>query len=125
MTPDERKKYISKKRKEEARKLEVAEKEKQTTKQKPEQGPKKPVDPDPEGKLLEQVEDKLAEATKYLKTLRIHAPNVFEVNVLAVEVYIRKSKSFFLSQSQLILICGFCREILVGSSSIEQSYFFE
>lgn len=52
----------------------------------------KPVDPDPHGEKLLQVEDPLSEATKYLKLLQKNSPNSLETHLLSFEVNIRKQK---------------------------------
>ncbi|KAJ4835421.1 N-alpha-acetyltransferase 15, NatA auxiliary subunit [Turnera subulata] len=52
----------------------------------------KPVDPDPHGEKLLQVEDPLLEATKYLKLLQKHSPNSLETHLLSFELNMRKQK---------------------------------
>ncbi|GMN37279.1 hypothetical protein TIFTF001_006685 [Ficus carica] len=52
----------------------------------------KPVDPDPHGEKLLQVEDPLAEATKYLKLLQKNSPDSLETHLLSFEVNVRKQK---------------------------------
>lgn len=52
----------------------------------------KPVDPDPHGEKLLQVEDPLLEATKYLKLLQKHSPDCLETHLLSFEVNMRKQK---------------------------------
>ncbi|KAH9714684.1 N-terminal acetyltransferase A complex auxiliary subunit NAA15 [Citrus sinensis] len=52
----------------------------------------KPVDPDPHGEKLLQVEDPLSEATKYLKLLQKNSPDSLETHLLSFEVNIRKQK---------------------------------
>ncbi|KAG9150983.1 hypothetical protein Leryth_003095 [Lithospermum erythrorhizon] len=63
----------------------------------------KPVDPDPHGEKLLQVslynmnlcissEDPLIEATKFLKLLQKHSPDVLETHLLSFEVNMRKNK---------------------------------
>ncbi|KAM7253805.1 hypothetical protein ACFE04_031487 [Oxalis oulophora] len=52
----------------------------------------KPVDPDPHGEILLQVEDPLAEATKYLKLLQKNSPDSLETHLLSFEVNMRKQK---------------------------------
>ncbi|XP_027343975.1 N-terminal acetyltransferase A complex auxiliary subunit NAA15 isoform X2 [Abrus precatorius] len=52
----------------------------------------KPVDPDPRGEKLLQVEDPLLEATKYLKLLQKNSPNSLETHLLSFELYMRKQK---------------------------------
>eukprot|EP00742_Colponemidia_sp_Colp-10_P007680 GILJ01008278.1.p1 GENE.GILJ01008278.1~~GILJ01008278.1.p1 ORF type:complete len:869 (-),score=166.02 GILJ01008278.1:155-2761(-) len=51
-----------------------------------------PVDNDPEGVALAQVEDPLAEAVKLLKGLLRHASSKLETHISAFEIYIRKKK---------------------------------
>ncbi|KAJ8756060.1 hypothetical protein K2173_024607 [Erythroxylum novogranatense] len=52
----------------------------------------KPVDPDPNGEKLLQVEDPLLEATKYLKLLQKNSPDLSETHLLSFEVNMRKQK---------------------------------
>ncbi|KAF5726902.1 putative NMDA receptor-regulated protein [Tripterygium wilfordii] len=52
----------------------------------------KPVDPDPHGEKLLQVEDPLSEATKYLKLLQKNSPDSLETHLLSFEVNMRKQK---------------------------------
>ncbi|KAI5660569.1 hypothetical protein M9H77_29362 [Catharanthus roseus] len=52
----------------------------------------KPVDPDPHGEKLLQVEDPLLEATKYLKLLQKHSSDFLETHLLFFEVNMRKQK---------------------------------
>ncbi|XP_012073296.1 N-terminal acetyltransferase A complex auxiliary subunit NAA15 isoform X2 [Jatropha curcas] len=52
----------------------------------------KPVDPDPIGEKLLQVEDPLSEATKYLKLLKKSSPDSLETHLLSFEVNMRKQK---------------------------------
>ncbi|KAM7475951.1 hypothetical protein LguiB_023194 [Lonicera macranthoides] len=52
----------------------------------------KPVDPDPCGEKLLQVEAPLLEATKYLKLLQKHSPDFLETHLLSFELNMRKQK---------------------------------
>ncbi|KAK3219688.1 hypothetical protein Dsin_013658 [Dipteronia sinensis] len=52
----------------------------------------KPVDPDPHGEKLLQVEDPMLEATKYLKLLQKSSPNSLETHLFSFEVNMRKQK---------------------------------
>ncbi|CAN8240552.1 unnamed protein product [Cochlearia groenlandica] len=52
----------------------------------------KPVDPDPHGQKLIQVEEPMAEASKYLRLLQKHSPNSLETHLLSFEVNMRKQK---------------------------------
>ncbi|KAJ4718198.1 N-alpha-acetyltransferase 16, NatA auxiliary subunit-like [Melia azedarach] len=52
----------------------------------------KPVDPDPHGEKLLQVEDPMSEATKYLKLLQKNSPDSLETHLLSFEVNMRKQK---------------------------------
>ncbi|KAM1822990.1 hypothetical protein ACFX13_025647 [Malus domestica] len=52
----------------------------------------KPVDPDPHGEKLLQVEDPMLEATKYLKLLQKNSPESLETHLLSFEVNMRKQK---------------------------------
>ncbi|CAM0881720.1 unnamed protein product [Alopecurus aequalis] len=52
----------------------------------------KPVDSDPHGEKLVQVEDPLAEATKYLKLLQSNSSDSLETHILSFELNMRKQK---------------------------------
>ncbi|GLU22164.1 hypothetical protein SLE2022_382600 [Rubroshorea leprosula] len=52
----------------------------------------KPVDPDPQGEKLLQIEDPLLEASKYLKLLQKNSPDSLETHLLSFEVNMRKQK---------------------------------
>ncbi|XP_010249876.1 PREDICTED: N-alpha-acetyltransferase 16, NatA auxiliary subunit [Nelumbo nucifera] len=52
----------------------------------------KPVDLDPNGEKLLQVEDPLLEATKYLKLLQKHSSDTLDTHLLSFEVNMRKQK---------------------------------
>ncbi|XP_057454244.1 N-terminal acetyltransferase A complex auxiliary subunit NAA15 [Lotus japonicus] len=52
----------------------------------------KPVDPDPHGEKLLQVDDPLSEAIKYLKLLQKNSPDSLETHLLSFELYTRKQK---------------------------------
>ncbi|BBG99035.1 tetratricopeptide repeat-containing protein [Prunus dulcis] len=52
----------------------------------------KPVDPDPHGEKLLQVEDPMLEATKYLKLLQKNSPESLLTHLLSFEVNMRKQK---------------------------------
>ncbi|KAL6996526.1 N-alpha-acetyltransferase 16, NatA auxiliary subunit [Sarracenia purpurea var. burkii] len=52
----------------------------------------KPVDLDPNGEKLLQVEDPLLEATKYLKLLQKHSPDSLETHLLSFELNMRKQR---------------------------------
>ncbi|KAK3020555.1 hypothetical protein RJ639_047467 [Escallonia herrerae] len=52
----------------------------------------KPVDPDPHGEKLLQVEDPLLEATKYLKLLQKHSSDSLETHLLSFELNMRKDR---------------------------------
>jgi len=54
--------------------------------------PPKVIDPDPEGKILIQLEDKLGASSKIIKVLEKEAFSNINVHLLAFEVYIRKKK---------------------------------
>eukprot|EP01119_Soliformovum_irregulare_P010873 TRINITY_DN2677_c0_g1_i1.p1 TRINITY_DN2677_c0_g1~~TRINITY_DN2677_c0_g1_i1.p1 ORF type:complete len:847 (+),score=205.53 TRINITY_DN2677_c0_g1_i1:42-2582(+) len=84
MEPDEKKRYLTKKRKEEKRAQEEAA---QATKT----GAKKNTESDPEGAKLLQA-DFLEEASKLIQILQRHAPQDIQTHVHACQVYLRKSK---------------------------------
>lgn len=100
LAPAERKRLRQKQRKEAARAKKEAEekaKEEETANLSNKGGKKgsqqpKPVDTDPDGEKLIQVEDLLGEATKYLKLLQDHSSHLLETHLLAFEIYIRKDK---------------------------------
>ncbi|XP_074583808.1 N-terminal acetyltransferase A complex auxiliary subunit NAA15 [Curcuma longa] len=52
----------------------------------------RPIDLDPHGEKLLQVEDPLAEATKYLKLLQSNSSSSLETHILSFEVNMRKQK---------------------------------
>ncbi|CAN0878301.1 N-terminal acetyltransferase A complex auxiliary subunit NAA15 [Linum grandiflorum] len=95
LLPSQKKKLRQKQRKAEAR----AKKESDVKNEEPATGVSKsgkkhvkPVDPDPKGEKLLQVEDPLLEATKYLKLLQKNSPNSLETHLLSFEVNMRKQK---------------------------------
>jgi N-alpha-acetyltransferase 15/16, NatA auxiliary subunit len=102
MTPEEAKKYLQKKRKEEAKKLKETENANNAEggankKGSPGAGggagdAKKPVDADPDGVLLASTKDPLGEATKLLTRLLAAAPDRLETQLMAYEIYSRKKK---------------------------------
>ncbi|XP_028756144.1 N-terminal acetyltransferase A complex auxiliary subunit NAA15 [Neltuma alba] len=96
LLPSQKKKMRQKQRKAEARaKKEAEEKnEESSTSGVLKSGKRhvKPVDPDPRGEKLLQVQDPLSEATKYLKLLQKNSPNSLETHLLAFELYMRKQK---------------------------------
>lgn len=59
----------------------------------------KVVDLDPDGEKLLQVEDPLAEATKYLGLLQAHSGQCLETHLLAFEVNMRKAKTLLTLQA--------------------------
>ncbi|KAI4331230.1 hypothetical protein MLD38_029435 [Melastoma candidum] len=64
----------------------------------------KPVDPDPHGEKLLQVEDPLSEASKYLKLLQKNSADSVETHILAFEVNMRKQKILLAFQAVKQLI---------------------
>ncbi|GAA0157196.1 acetyltransferase [Lithospermum erythrorhizon] len=96
LLPSQKKKLRQKQRKAELRaKKEAEEKnEEPTTSGAPKSGKRqvKPVDPDPHGEKLLQVEDPLVEATKFLQLLQKHSPDSLETHMLSFEVNMRKNK---------------------------------
>ncbi|KAL0415289.1 UNVERIFIED_CONTAM: N-terminal acetyltransferase A complex auxiliary subunit NAA15 [Sesamum latifolium] len=80
LPPSQKKKLRQKQRKAEARARKSGKR------------PIKPVDLDPHGEKLLQVEDPLAEATKYLKLLQKHSSDSLETHLLSFEVNMRKQK---------------------------------
>ncbi|KAL5576384.1 hypothetical protein UlMin_018083 [Ulmus minor] len=96
LLPSQKKKLRQKQRKAEARAKKEAEgkNEESNASNFSKTGKKnvKPVDPDPHGEKLLQVEDPLSEATKYLKLLQKNSPDSLETHLLAFEVNFRKPK---------------------------------
>ncbi|XP_057772972.1 N-terminal acetyltransferase A complex auxiliary subunit NAA15 [Salvia miltiorrhiza] len=95
MAPSQKKKLRQKQRKAEARakkEAEVKEESNATAVLKSGKRQVKPVDPDPHGEKLLQVEDPLVEATKYLKLLQKHSSDSLQTHLLSFEVNMRKQK---------------------------------
>ncbi|XP_057732571.1 N-terminal acetyltransferase A complex auxiliary subunit NAA15 [Arachis stenosperma] len=96
LLPSQKKKMRQKQRKAEARaKKEAEEKNEELNAGGASKSGKrhvKPVDPDPHGEKLLQVEDPLSEATKYLKLLQKNSPDSLETHLLAFECYTRRNK---------------------------------
>ncbi|KAJ1404065.1 Tetratricopeptide-like helical domain superfamily [Sesbania bispinosa] len=96
LLPSQKKKMRQKQRKAEARaKKEAEEKNEESSASGISKSGKrhaKPVDPDPRGEKLLQVEDPLLEATKYLKLLQKNSPDSLETHLLSFELYMRKQK---------------------------------
>ncbi|XP_059645164.1 N-terminal acetyltransferase A complex auxiliary subunit NAA15 [Cornus florida] len=96
MLPSQKKKLRQKQRKAEARAKKEAEvkNEESNVSGVSKSGKRhvKPVDPDPLGEKLVQVEDPLLEATKYLKLLQKHSLDSPDTHLLSFEVYMRKQK---------------------------------
>eukprot|EP01116_Phalansterium_solitarium_P021831 TRINITY_DN6964_c0_g1_i1.p1 TRINITY_DN6964_c0_g1~~TRINITY_DN6964_c0_g1_i1.p1 ORF type:complete len:862 (+),score=310.88 TRINITY_DN6964_c0_g1_i1:91-2676(+) len=83
-----------------AKKQELASKSKEGDKEKDKEKDKsaKPVDEDPEGKLL-LAADPLVEAGRFVETLRRQLPRDLDTLVLAAEYYLRKKKYLLVLQS--------------------------
>ncbi|KAG6669387.1 N-terminal acetyltransferase A complex auxiliary subunit NAA15-like [Carya illinoinensis] len=96
LLPSQKKKMRQKQRKAEARaKKEAEEKHEESSAAGASKSGKrhvKPVDPDPHGEKLLQIEDPLLEATKYLKLLQKNSPNSLETHLLSFELNMRKQK---------------------------------
>ncbi|KAI9110342.1 hypothetical protein K1719_018784 [Acacia pycnantha] len=96
LLPSQKKKMRQKQRKAEARaKKEAEEKnEESSTSGVSKSGKRhvKPVDPDPRGEKLLQIQDPLSEAAKYLKLLQKNSPDSLGTHLLAFELYMRKQK---------------------------------
>ncbi|XP_004506868.1 N-terminal acetyltransferase A complex auxiliary subunit NAA15-like [Cicer arietinum] len=96
LLPSQKKKLRQKQRKAEARaKKEAEEKNEESNASGVSKSGKrhvKPVDPDPHGEKLLQVEDPLSEAVKYLKLLQKNSPDSLETHLLSFELYTRKRK---------------------------------
>eukprot|EP00268_Persea_americana_P057678 TRINITY_DN691_c1_g1_i3.p1 TRINITY_DN691_c1_g1~~TRINITY_DN691_c1_g1_i3.p1 ORF type:complete len:902 (+),score=191.41 TRINITY_DN691_c1_g1_i3:143-2848(+) len=97
LLPSQKKKLRQKQRKAEARaKKEAEEKNEETSTAGVSKTGKrqhtKPVDLDPHGEKLLQVEDLLAEGTKYLKLLQRNSSKSLETHLLSFEINMRKQK---------------------------------
>ncbi|CAL9113079.1 unnamed protein product [Musa textilis] len=97
LPPSQRKKMRQKQKKAEARAKKEAEErnEEDTTSGTSKSGKRqnsRPVDLDPHGKKLLQVEVPLLEATKYLKLLQSNSAKSLETHILSFEVNMRKQK---------------------------------
>ncbi|XP_057451305.1 N-terminal acetyltransferase A complex auxiliary subunit NAA15-like [Lotus japonicus] len=96
LLPSQKKKLRQKQRKAEARaKKEAEEKNEESSASGISKSGKrqaKPVDPDPRGEKLLQVEDPLLEATKYLKLLQKNSPDSLETHLLSFELHMRRQK---------------------------------
>ncbi|KAL6559856.1 N-alpha-acetyltransferase 16, NatA auxiliary subunit [Orobanche gracilis] len=95
LSPSQKKKLRQKQRKAEAqakKEAEVKEESNTTAVSRSGKRQAKPVDLDPNGEKLLQVEDPLVEATKYLKLLQKHSSDSVETHLLSFEVNIRKQK---------------------------------
>ncbi|KAL9304484.1 hypothetical protein ACSQ67_021747 [Phaseolus vulgaris] len=103
LLPSQKKKMRQKQRKAEARaKKEAEEKNEELSSSGVSKSGKrhvKPVDPDPNGEKLLQVEDPLSEATKYLKLLQKNSPDSLETHLLSFELYTRKQKTLLAFQA--------------------------
>lgn len=114
LPPAQRKKLRQKQKKAEARaKREAEEKqEDETSSSNSSKSGKKqqarPVDLDPHGEKLVQVEDPLTEATKYLKLLQNNSSDSLETHILSFELNMRKKKVLLAFQAvkQLIKLDG-------------------
>ncbi|KAL6614916.1 hypothetical protein ACP70R_037186 [Stipagrostis hirtigluma subsp. patula] len=109
LPPAQRKKLRQKQKKAEARaKREAEEKqEEETTSSNSSKSGKKharPVDLDPHGEKLVQIEDPLAEATKYLKLLQNNSSDSLETHILSFELNMRKQKVLLAFQAVKKLI---------------------
>lgn len=110
LPPAQRKKLRQKQKKAEARaKREAEEKqEDETASSNSSKSGKKqharPVDLDPHGEKLIQIEDPLAEATKYLKLLQNNSSDSLETHILSFELSMRKQKVLLAFQAVKQLI---------------------
>lgn len=103
MSPADRKKLRQKQRKAEARAKKEAEEKQKVEEEKapvpPTKGANKknvatvrPVDTDPDGAKLAQVEDPLGEAGKFIRLLQEHAGGDIETHLLAFQVFMHRQK---------------------------------
>ncbi|CAL9165482.1 unnamed protein product [Musa hybrid cultivar] len=111
LPPSQRKKMRQKQKKAEARAKKEAEErnEEETTSSGMSKSGRRPnvrlVDLDPHGeKLMQQVEDPLLEATKYLKLLQSNSANSLETHILSFEANMRKQKILLAFQAVKQLI---------------------
>lgn len=103
MTESEKKKLRSKQRKAELKAQKDAEEIKKKAVAVQDTTKKGKVDEDPEGLKYLKIEDPLAEAVKFLRHLEALASDRIETQLMAFEVYFRKSKSYFAQK----LVCLF------------------
>ncbi|XP_058226821.1 N-terminal acetyltransferase A complex auxiliary subunit NAA15 [Rhododendron vialii] len=103
LPPSQKKKMRQKQRKAEARAKKEAEVKNEETNvsvvSKSGKRNVKPVDLDPNGEKLLQVEDPLLEATKYLKLLQKHSPDSLETHLLSFELNMRKQRTLLAFQA--------------------------
>ncbi|TVU35938.1 hypothetical protein EJB05_17845 [Eragrostis curvula] len=109
LPPAQRKKLRQKQKKAEARaKREAEEKQEEevasSNSSKSGKKPARPVDLDPRGEKLVQIEDPLAEATKYLKLLQNNSSGSLETHLLSFELNMRKQKVLLAFQAVKHLI---------------------
>ncbi|KAG2590122.1 hypothetical protein PVAP13_5NG284600 [Panicum virgatum] len=109
LPPAQRKKLRQKQKKAEARAKRAEEKqEDETSSSNTSKSGKKqnarPVDLDPHGEKLVQIEDPLAEATKYLKLLQNNSSSSLETHILSFELNMRKQKILLAFQAVKQLI---------------------
>nr|CAD1823315.1 unnamed protein product [Ananas comosus var. bracteatus] len=109
LPPSQRKKLRQKQKKAEARaKKEAEEKVEAEATSGPSKSGKsqhaRPVDLDPHGEKLLQVEDPLSEATKYLKLLQNNSSSSLETHILSFELNMRKKKILLAFQAVKQLI---------------------
>ncbi|KAK3164784.1 hypothetical protein QOZ80_1AG0024670 [Eleusine coracana subsp. coracana] len=110
LPPAQRKKLRQKQKKAEARakrEAEVKQEDEAATTTSSKSGkkqPAKPVDMDPHGEKLLQIEDPLAEATKYLKLLQHNSSSSLETHLLSFELNMRKQKVLLAFQAVKQLI---------------------
>lgn len=103
MTESEKKKLRSKQRKAELKAQKDAEENKKKAAAVQDTTKKGKVDEDPEGLKYLKIEDPLAEALKFLRHLEALASDRIETQLMAFEVYFRKSK-FALQLSSFFFI---------------------
>jgi len=87
LSPEERKKALSKLKKAEAKAKEEASKGK---KEKEKEKEKEKADPDPEGEQLAKTENPLQEASKFLDSLLRFHPMKIESHLMGCEIYSRR-----------------------------------
>lgn len=111
MTESEKKKLRSKQRKAELKAQKDAEENKKKAVAVQDTTKKGKVDEDPEGLKYLKIEDPLAEALKFLRHLEALASDRIETQLMAFEIYFRKSKLYFVQKFVCLLFLLLIRSL--------------